>query len=43
MVLKKKRGDFDVLIDRGLEVPMRDGTILRADTWRPDAKELFRC
>ena len=41
MVLKKKRGGFDVLIQRGLEVLMSDGTILRADIWRPDAEGTF--
>jgi hypothetical protein len=25
-----------VLIDRNVEVPMRDGTLLKADVYRPD-------
>ncbi|MBT5475642.1 MAG: CocE/NonD family hydrolase [Chloroflexi bacterium] len=34
-------GDYGVIIERNLEVPMRDGTILRADVWRPDADGKF--
>ncbi|MBT3995110.1 MAG: CocE/NonD family hydrolase [Chloroflexi bacterium] len=34
-------GNFEVIIERNLEVPMRDGTILRADVWRPDAVGQF--
>ncbi|NQW21277.1 MAG: CocE/NonD family hydrolase [Chloroflexi bacterium] len=29
-------GKYGVIIERNIEVPMRDGTILRADVWRPD-------
>jgi putative CocE/NonD family hydrolase len=32
---------YAVIIERDLEVPMRDGTILRADVWRPDASGEF--
>ena len=34
-------GDYGVIIERNMDVPMRDGTILRADVWRPDADGRF--
>jgi hypothetical protein len=34
-------GQYAVIIERNIEVPMRDGTILRADVWRPDADGEF--
>ena len=34
-------GEYDLIIEKNLEVPMRDGTILRADVWRPDADGQF--
>ena len=34
-------GKHEVIIERNLDVPMRDGTILRADLWRPDADGQF--
>jgi putative CocE/NonD family hydrolase len=29
----------NIVIDRGLEAPMRDGVVLRADVWRPEGDE----
>jgi putative CocE/NonD family hydrolase len=34
-------GKYSVIIERDLVVPMRDGTILRADVWRPDSDDQF--
>ena len=34
-------GKYGVIIERNMDVPMRDGTILRADVWRPDADGRF--
>ena len=34
-------GDYGVIIERNMDVPMRDGTILRADVWRHDADGRF--
>jgi uncharacterized protein len=34
-------GEYRVIIERNIDVPMRDGTILRADVWRPDADGQF--
>ena len=34
-------GSADVIVERNVEVPMRDGTVLRADIWRPDATDQF--
>jgi len=31
-------GDHEFLVERNIEIPMRDGTILRADVWRPKAE-----
>lgn len=31
-------GPHEILVEREIEVPMRDGTILRADIWRPVAE-----
>ncbi|HEY8581890.1 MAG TPA: CocE/NonD family hydrolase, partial [Capillimicrobium sp.] len=30
---------FSARVDRNVEVGMRDGTVLRADVWRPDDDE----
>ena len=35
------KGKYRVIIERNMDVPMRDGTILRADVWRPDADGRF--
>ena len=34
-------GEYGVVIERNVEVVMRDGTILRADIWRPDSDGKF--
>jgi putative CocE/NonD family hydrolase len=34
-------GKYDVVIERNVEAVMRDGTILRADIWRPDTEGKF--
>ena len=34
-------GRLDVIVERNIEVPMRDGTVLRSDIWRPDAAGQF--
>ncbi|MCH8910017.1 MAG: CocE/NonD family hydrolase [Chloroflexi bacterium] len=34
-------GKYDVIVERNVEVPMRDGTVLRADIWRPDVDGEF--
>src|SRR6266851_3305009 len=34
-------GEFEVEIERGVPVPMRDGTVLRADVYRPAANGRF--
>jgi len=34
-------GEYGVVIERNVEVVMRDGTVLRADIWRPDADGKF--
>ena len=34
-------GEYGVTIERNIDVPMRDGTVLRADVWRPDADGEF--
>ena len=34
-------GNLDVIVERNVEVPMRDGTLLRADIWRPDLAGQF--
>jgi len=34
-------GKYGVIIERNMDVPMRDGTILRADVWRPDSDGRF--
>ena len=34
-------GSLDVIVERNIEVPMRDGTVLRSDIWRPDAAGQF--
>ena len=34
-------GEFAVILERNVEVPMRDGTVLRADVWRPDSSGQF--
>ena len=39
--MTETKGEYNVIIERDIEVPMRDGTILRADVWRPDADGKF--
>jgi putative CocE/NonD family hydrolase len=34
-------GKYGVIIERNMGVPMRDGTTLRADVWRPDSDGRF--
>ncbi len=34
-------GEYAVVIERNVEAVMRDGTILRADIWRPDTEGKF--
>ncbi|MDA1280495.1 MAG: hypothetical protein O3B95_10750, partial [Chloroflexi bacterium] len=34
-------GTYDVIIERNIAVSMRDGTILRADVYRPDSEGQF--
>jgi len=34
-------GPFNIIVERDVEAPMRDGTILRADVYRPDAPGPF--
>ena len=34
-------GKYSVIVERNVEVPMRDGTVLRADVWRPGAEGEF--
>ena len=34
-------GEYAVVIERNVEAAMRDGTILRADIWRPDTEGKF--
>ena len=41
MTVIETKGEFGVIIERNIDVPMRDGTILRADVWRPDAEGRF--
>ena len=41
MTVTETKGEFGVIIERNIDVPMRDGTILRADVWRPDAEGRF--
>ena len=39
--MANSEGEYRVIIERNIDVPMRDGTILRADVWRPDADGQF--
>ena len=34
-------GEYGVIVKRNIAVPMRDGTVLRADVWRPDSEGNF--
>jgi len=34
-------GKYGVIVERNIAVPMRDGTVLRADVWRPDSEGEF--
>ena len=33
--------DFTILLEKNVPVPMRDGTVLRADVFRPDVEGQF--
>lgn len=35
------KDEYGVIIERDIAVPMRDGTLLRADVWRPDSGDRF--
>ena len=39
--MASSEGNYSVAVERNVEVPMRDGTILRADIWRPEAAGEF--
>jgi putative CocE/NonD family hydrolase len=39
--MTSSEGKYSVIVERNVEVPMRDGTVLRADVWRPGAEGEF--
>jgi putative CocE/NonD family hydrolase len=41
MSSKRSEPTYEILVERDVAVPMRDGTVLRADVYRPDAEGQF--